>query len=96
MMPVAVAEIVSIKGADDYSEVFTRTEKHLVRMSLAEFEKRLDAERFLRVHRSWIVNFTKLVRAEPIGGGRFALHMEGGETIAVSRSGAQRLRTRLV
>lgn len=96
MLPMDVDEIVSITGADDYSEVATRTERHLVRMSLMEFEKRLDPDRFLRVHRSRIINFDRLVRAEPIGSGRLALHMEGGKTISVSRSGAQRLRSRLV
>ena len=51
--PVEVAEIVTIAGAQDYSEVVTTNgARHLVRMSLGEFESRLSATQFIRVHRS--------------------------------------------
>jgi hypothetical protein len=93
MVPVQVRDIVSITGAQDYAEVCTVAgSHHLVRMSLAEFEQRLDADRFLRVHRSTIINFDHLRRTEPAGSGRMLAHMVNGEIIQVSRSGAQLLR----
>jgi hypothetical protein len=94
--PVDVNDIILISGADDYSEVVTSSGRHLVRMPLNSFEQRLQPERFLRVHRSTIINFDRLLSAEPAGGGRLLLHLEGGETVQVSRSGAQRLRERVV
>jgi hypothetical protein len=94
--PVHVDDIILISGADDYSEVVTPSGRHLVRMPLSAFEQRLQPERFLRVHRSTIINFDRLLSAEPAGGGRLLLHLEGGETVQVSRSGAQRLRERVV
>ena len=94
--PVAVRDIVSVTGAQDYAEVATLTGKHLVRMSLAEFERRLDPARFVRVHRSTIVNLDHLRHAEPAGGGRLLAHMAGGETVPVSRAGAQLLRGMIV
>lgn len=97
LIPVEVEEIVIIRGAQDYAEVVTRDGKaHLVRMSLSEFEVRLPRSRFLRVHRSTIVNFAQLGRAEPIGSGRLALHMSGGQTVETSRTGAQALRSRVL
>ena len=39
----------SITGADDYAEVATLQGRHLVRLSLSEFEKSLDGDRFIRV-----------------------------------------------
>ena len=96
MVPVAVRDIVSITGAQDYAEVTTLTGKHLVRMSLGEFERRLDTSRFVRVHRSTIVNFDHLDRAEPAGSGRMIVHMVNGETVPVSRAGAQTLRSFMV
>jgi two-component system LytT family response regulator len=93
MVPINVRDIAMITGAQDYSEVTTILGKrHLVRMSLGEFERRLDASRFLRIHRSTIVNFDHLAKTEPAGGGRMLAHMETGDIVQSSRAGAQLLR----
>lgn len=93
MVPVSVRDIVTITGAQDYSEVQTLDGKrHLVRLSLGEFERRLDSARFLRVHRSIIVSFDHVARVEPAGGGRLLAHMATGDTVQTSRSGTQLLR----
>ena len=94
--PIEVADIVSIAGADDYAEVKTISGRHLVRMTLAEFEAALDADRFARVHRSHIVSLDRIVRAEPAGNGRLLLHMEDGELIQTSRAGSRRVRDRVL
>lgn len=96
IVSVEASEIVSIAGADDYAELTTTTARHLVRTTLAEFEEALTPERFLRVHRSAIVNLDRVVRAEPAGGGRMLLHMEAGPVVQASRAGARALRERLV
>ena len=94
LVPVAVDDIVLIRGAQDYAEVTTDDGRtHLVRMSLSEFEERLPEDRFVRVHRSTIVNIAHLGRAEPIGSGRLALHLAGGQMAEASRTGAQALRS---
>jgi two-component system, LytTR family, response regulator len=94
--PVHVCDIITISGAQDYSEVTTHDGVHLVRLSLTEFEQRLDPLLFLRVHRSTIIQFSKLIRAEPTGGGRMLAHMIGGHSVAVSRAGVQALRPFIV
>ena len=96
IVAVEPGEIVSIAGADDYAELTLATARHLVRTTLAEFEEALPADRFLRVHRSAIVNLDRVVRAEPAGGGRMLLHMEVGPAVQASRAGARLLRERLV
>jgi two-component system, LytTR family, response regulator len=96
MVPVAVRDIVTITGAQDYAEVATLSGNHLVRMSLNEFERRLDPARFIRVHRSTIVNFDHLDRAESAGGGRMLAHMANGDVVQVSRAGAQTPRSFMV
>ena len=94
--PVDASRIVSIAGADDYAEVATLEGRHLVRTTLAEFEASLDPARFIRVHRSRIVNLDRIVRAEPAGGGRMLLHMEDGEMVQASRAGSKLLRERVI
>jgi hypothetical protein len=96
LRPLDINAIVSIAGADDYTEVRTLSSKHLVRVTLAEFAKSLDPAKYIRVHRSWIVNTDRVARAEPAGGGRLLLHMETGETISTSREGAKLLRNRVL
>lgn len=94
--PVDFDEIIAITGADDYAEVTTTAGRHLVRMTLAEFEAALDPGRFLRIHRSAIVNVERIERAEAAGGGRMLLHMVNGETVQASRAGTRLLRGRVL
>jgi DNA-binding LytR/AlgR family response regulator len=94
--PVQVNEIVTITGAQDYSEVATPKGRHLVRLSLSEFESRLDPARFIRVHRSKIIHLAHLERAELAGGGRMLAHMSNGEAVSVSRTGVKALRSLIV
>lgn len=95
--PVETRDIATITGAQDYSEVVMIDGSfHLVRMSLGEFEKRLDQSRFLRVHRSVIINFDHLDRVEPAGGGRLLVYMRQGSVIRASRTGSQMIRQLIV
>lgn len=96
LRPIDIDRIVSIAGADDYAELSTLDGKRLVAMTLAEFEATLDPSRFVRVHRSRIVNLDFVDRAEPDGAGRLLLHMQSGETISTSRTGARLLKTRVI
>lgn len=96
LVPMDVDKIVSIAGADDYSEVATLEGKRLARMTLTEFEQALDPARFIRIHRSRIISVQHVQRAEPAGGGRLLVHMENGESIPASRSGSKRLKDMLI
>lgn len=96
LRPLDMDTVVSIGGADDYAEVRTLSGKHLVRVTLAEFSKSLDPAKYVRAHRSWIVNVHRIARAEPAGGGRLLLHMETGQIISTSRAGAKLLRDRVI
>jgi hypothetical protein len=96
LRPLDIDTVVTIGGADDYSEVRTLGGKHLVRVTLAEFAKSLDPSKYARVHRSWIVNVQRISRAESAGGGRLLLHMETGQTLSTSRAGAKLLRGRIL
>jgi DNA-binding LytR/AlgR family response regulator len=87
------AEVVRLSGAGDYTEVTTRQARFLSGTTLAAFEQRL-GPRFVRVHRSHIVNLDALDRAEPAGGGRLTLHLSDGSAIATSRAGARPIRER--
>ena len=77
-------EIDWIEADDYYAAVHARQGRHLVRESLASLERRLDGARFVRVHRSAIVNIDRVreVRREA---GEILLLLRNGACIPVSR-----------
>ena len=92
MIPVRVAEIVSLQGAHDYVQITTVRGTHLVRHGLSEFSAKLDPRRFFRIHRSILVNLDHVSKVEAIGAGKFRVLMSNGSSHASSRAGAQVLR----
>lgn len=96
ILPIDLDRIVCVTGADDYSEVSAVDRTYLVRMTLAEFSRTLDPAKFLRVHRSAIINVECVDRAESAGGGRLLVHMSNGRIIKASRAGTQLLRNRIL
>jgi two-component system LytT family response regulator len=75
-----VAEIDWIEAEDYYAAVHARGGRHLVRESLASLETRLDRTRFVRVHRSAIVNLAQVTEIRTPA---------SGDTMVVLRSGVQ-------
>ena len=94
LVSVNVDEIVCIERAGDYAQIVTPGRRHLTRRSLAELERQLPENRFIRVHRSQLINLEAMESAEPIGGGRLRVRLSGGVEIDTSRSGARTLRER--
>lgn len=79
-------EVFWIESCDYYSRLHTGNGSHLVRVSLASFEERLDPRRFLRVHRRAIVNVEEVRSVERTPKGGRELVLIDGTRLAVSRS----------
>lgn len=77
-------EIDWIEADDYYAAIYAREGRHLIRESLASLEQRLDASRFVRIHRSAIVNIDR-VRELRNKGGETCLILRNGKGIPVSR-----------
>jgi two-component system LytT family response regulator len=89
---VAVADIDVIEAQDDYVRISAGDKAWLKNQPLAELEAQLDAARFVRVHRSYIVNLERMSRIEPAGKDSHAAVLRDGRRIPISRSGYQKLR----
>jgi two-component system LytT family response regulator len=73
-------------GAEDYyAELHVGGSTHLLREPLCELEVRLDPNRFVRVHRSAIVNVTRVREVESSTRGDAALVLEDGTRLRLSR-----------
>lgn len=91
---LAISEIDWIEAADNYVYVHAGREKHLMRGTLAAAEKALGS-RFVRVHRSSIVNLDAVVEVTTKGHGEFVIVLRSGERQTVSRTYASRIRQEL-
>ena len=94
MRGVEPDDILLVSGAGDYVELVTRTETLLTGGTLAEYERRLPEEAFVRLHRSHLVRLGAIARAEPAGNGRTSVHLVNGTHLVSSRAGSARLRER--
>ncbi len=57
---IAIRDILYLEAMKDYTKLVTRSGNHLVLCTLAGLHERLPAEKFIRIHRSYIVNRDKL------------------------------------
>jgi two-component system LytT family response regulator len=78
-----------------YVNLHTGGKEILYRSSLAELAERLDPVRFIRVHRSTIVNIESILQLEPISHGEFDVVLKSGARTRISRSYRAQLEERL-
>src|SRR6202047_315666 len=64
---IPVAKLDYVEAQDDYVALASQGAKHLKQQTIASIEAGLDPARFVRIHRSYIVNFERVVRIEPYG-----------------------------
>ncbi len=84
-----------LEAADDYVEIHTGTDKLLKQQTLTWFEQRLDPDKFIRVHRSFIVAIARISKIEPYSKDSFVLTLKSGKEVNVSKAGMKSLKEKL-
>jgi len=86
-----------VQAEGDYSRVHTYDRSYLSTLSLRELEVALPAERFVRIHRSYLVNLAKVASVRRPGADRLRLALEDAEgtELDVARRQAARIRSAL-
>jgi NO-binding membrane sensor protein with MHYT domain len=93
---IAVDDIVAVHANAHYTYVFDGTAKLFCTLAIGDVEARLDGTRFVRVHRSHIVNIDRVVGLKRAGdNGVIELAGSDRYTVPVSRSRFGGLRSRL-
>jgi two-component system LytT family response regulator len=82
---LAIGEILRVSAANKHTNIFTRGGSHLVRLPLRDVAARLD-DRFVRAHRSEIVNVHAVVRLEPWDHGDALLVLDDASTLVLTRT----------
>lgn len=92
---VKIGEIESIEGAGNYVTLHIGGRELLYRSTLSDLSDALDPLRFVRIHRSAIVNIDYIKQLEPISHGEFELLLKSGRPVRVSRGYRFNLEKRL-
>ena len=92
IVPVAVAEVSHFEAVGDYVSVHAGGAEHLLHLALSRLEERLDAERWVRIHRGCIVNLDAVARFRRLANGQLSAELKDGGALPVSRSRSQVLR----
>ncbi|MBL8177941.1 MAG: response regulator transcription factor [Bryobacterales bacterium] len=80
-----------VEACGNYVKLYTPNGSHLLLQTMAGMEGRLDAERFLRIHRSTIVNIDAIHSIEPLFHGDYEVRLKSGEALPLSRGYRDRL-----
>ncbi len=89
---IYVEDIHYLEAQDDYVMIYIQGEKHLKQKTMKYFEAHLPAERFIRVHRSYIVRIDMIEQLEPYEKDSYRARLKNRVSVPVSKSGYARLR----
>lgn len=78
-------EIDWIEAASNYAEIHTGSQSFLVRHTMNELERKLNPMQFLRIHRSFIVNLSKIRGVQPCNSGEYMVRLQSGKELPSSR-----------
>ncbi len=92
---VSVDDITHITADGSYAELHTPDGTHVIRERMKALSSRLDPSEFVRVHRSAIVRLDEVEMILRSGGGNYAVRLEDGTTVSVSRGRIEEVQDRL-
>jgi two-component system LytT family response regulator len=90
---VRVDDIDWVEAAGNYVKLHVGRETHLMRETMAGIEALLDPSRFLRIHRSAIVNLDRVREMQPWFSGEYTVILRDGTQLRLSRVYRDRLET---
>ena len=88
---VRLADVDWIGGAGNYVELHLGTARHLYRQTMQALLPRLDAKRFVRIHRSTIVNLDRVAELRPTTSGCYDVALRDGTHLTLSRRHRKRV-----
>jgi two-component system LytT family response regulator len=89
---IPVEKLDYLEAQDDYVAIHAEGKAWLKHETLAELAEDLDPERFVRIHRSFVLNLERLARLEPYAKDSRMAILHDGKQLPVSRSGYARLK----
>jgi two-component system LytT family response regulator len=95
MMLLRVDEIDFIEADGNYAKLNAGRKTHLLREKMNDLEGRLDPAKFVRIHRSVIVNIERIKEMHPHFNGDYIVVLDDGRQLRLSRSRRENLEAKL-
>jgi two-component system LytT family response regulator len=95
VVPLRTDDIVRCEADGDYVAVYAGGRRYLVYVNLGDVAAQLDPERFVRVHRSHLVNLDHVASLTPHDANRLEVRLKDGSRVVSSRAGTQALRAKI-
>ena len=92
---VSMDSIDYLEAQDDYVEIHSEGRKFLKQQTMKYYETALDPDKFVRIHRRFIVNVSKIVRLEKYGKETYTAILKNSKQLTVSAAGYSKLKTTL-
>jgi len=89
---IPIAKLDYVEAQDDYAALHSERKSYLKQQTIATLETQLDPRRFVRIHRSYIVNLERIARIEPYAKDSRVAVLRDGTQLPVSRSGYAKLK----
>ena len=93
---IKVDDIDWIEASDNYVCLHCGKDTHVLRETMSQAESRLDPSRFLRVHRSAIVNLDRIRELQPWFRGDYRVILRDGTELTLTKSHREKLESRLL
>ena len=90
---LAMDEVEWIEASQNYVRIHAGTVTHLLHVPMNTLETSLDPERFLRIHRSSIVNVRRLKPVWTLAHGQYMLEMASGQRLQSGRTYGEKIRS---
>jgi two-component system, LytTR family, response regulator len=90
---IPIEDIHYLEAADDYVKIHTHNGAFLKNRTMGYFEKVLDPTRFVRTHRSYIINIQQVTRIDPYEKDSHLCVLSSGAQVPVSKAGYVKLRS---
>ncbi|MGB6691910.1 MAG: LytTR family DNA-binding domain-containing protein [Terracidiphilus sp.] len=92
---VPVNEVDWIEAFQNYVRLHAGPATYLLHVPMNTIEAVLDSNRFLRIHRSHIVNVRRIAQLWPIAHGQYAVELRSGQRLQSGRTYSERIRRAL-
>ncbi len=92
---IPIAKLDYVEAQDDYIALRSEKKNYLKQQTISSIETQLDPKKFVRIHRSYIVNLERIARIEPYTKDSRVAVLNDGTQLPVSRSGHAKLKEML-
>jgi two-component system LytT family response regulator len=90
---IPIEKLDYVEAQDDYVCLYSQKKGYLKQQTISSLESSLDPKKFLRIHRSHIVNLERVAKIEPYTKDSKIAVLQDGTQLPVSRAGYQRLKS---